>query len=122
VSVCEYCGEKAGWFQSNHPECVTKASSGRKVVEKRVFEGTLAGRSYDELSAEIQKVLTDSRVSFKYVRDALLQGANDAASQIAVKSPLSKSEFDRLYCIIFGLDGSLNAYLSDEYTAPMVQR
>jgi len=122
MSVCEYCGEKAGWFQTNHPACVTKASSSRKIVEELVFEGTLAGRSYDELSAEVQKVLADSRVSFKYVRDALLQGANDAASQIAVKSPVSKSEFDRLYRIIFGLDGSLNAYLSDEYTAQMVQR
>ncbi len=122
MSFCEYCGEKAGWFQTNHPDCVTKASSSRKVVEKLVFDGTLAGRTYDELSAEIQRVLTDSRVSFKYVRDALLQGANDAASQIAVKSPVSKSEFDRLYRIIFGLDGSLNAYLSDEYTTQMVQR
>jgi hypothetical protein len=84
MSICEYCGEKAGWFQTNHPACVTKASSGRKVVEKLVFDGTSAGRSYDELSAEVQQVLTDSRVSFKYVRDEVLQGGNDAASQLEI--------------------------------------
>jgi hypothetical protein len=89
---------------------------------KLVFDGTLAGRSYDEVSAEVQKVLKDNCVSFKYVRDALLQGANDATSQIALKSPVSKPEFDRLVRIIRGLDGSLDAYLSDEYTAQMVQR
>jgi hypothetical protein len=122
MSVCEYCGEKAGWFQTNHPACVTKANSTGQIVQKLVFDGTLAGRSYDELSVEFQKVLTDSRVSFTSVRDTLLQGANEAASQIALKSPVSKAEFDRLVRIIRGLDGSLNAHLSDEFRAQMVQR
>lgn len=122
MSVCEYCGERAGWFQSSHPACVTKASITGNAVQKLVFDGTLSGRSYDELSGEVHKVLTENRVSFKYVRNALLQGANDAASEMALKSPVSQPEFDRLVCIIRGLDGSSNAYLSDEYTAQMVQR
>lgn len=122
MGVCEYCGEKAGWFQSNHPACVTKAEYSRSVVEKLVFDGTLAGRDYSELSAEVQKVLTDSRASFKYVRDAIHQGANDAASQIALKSPVSSSEFKRLVEIIRGFDGSLNTELSGEYTSQMAQR
>lgn len=122
MSICEYCGEKAGWFQGSHPACVTKASASRKVVEKLVFDGTLAGRSYDEMAAEVQKVLSDSHVSFKYVVDSLHQGANAAASQIALKSPVSRPEFDRLVRIIRGLDGSLDTRLSDEYTAEMVQR
>ncbi len=126
MGLCEYCGEKAGWFQANHPACVTKASSSRKVVEKLVFDGTSAGRSYDELSAEVQKVLTASRVSFKYVRDEVLQGANDAASQIALKSPISPSEFKRLVDILVGFRisgfGASELQLSDEYRAQMVQR
>jgi hypothetical protein len=101
---------------------MTKASSTGLIVQKLVSGGTLAGRSYDELSTEVQKVLTDSGVSFKYVRDALLQGANDAASQIALKSPVSKAEFDRLVRIIRGLDGSLDAHSSAEHTAQMAQR
>lgn len=127
MSICEYCGEKAGWFQTNHAACVSKASSSRKVVEKLVFDGTLAGRSYEELSSEVQQVLTDSRVSFNYVRDEVLQGANDAASQIALKSPISPSEFKRLVDIISGFrirgfEGSSDVQLSDEYKAQMLQR
>lgn len=122
MRLCEYCGEKIGWFQSNHPACVTNANRTRNVIEKLVFNRTLAGRSYDELSAEVQKVLTDSRVSVEYVRDALFEAAIDAASQIALKSPVSTSEFERLVRIIRGLDGWLNAHLSAEYRAQMVQR
>ncbi len=122
MSVCEYCGEKAGWFQGNHPACVARADSTRQIVQKLVFDGSLLGRSYDELSADVQKLLKDSRLSFRYVRGALLQGANDAASQIALKSPVSKLEFERLVGIIRGLDGSLESFLSDEYIAQMVER
>jgi hypothetical protein len=92
MGVCEYCGEKAGWLQSSHPACITKATSSRKIVEKLVYDGTLAGRSFDELSVEVQKVLTDCRVPFNYVSDSVHQGANDAASQIALKSPVSEAE------------------------------
>jgi hypothetical protein len=122
MGVCEYCGEKAGWLQSSHPACLTKASNSRKTVEKLVFDGTLAGRTYDELSVEVQKMLADNHVPFNYVRDGVHQGANDAASQIAVKSPVSEAEFGRLVRIIRGFDGSLDSHLSDAYTAQMVQR
>jgi hypothetical protein len=120
--VCEYCGEKTGWLQTKHPACITKASNTGQVVQKLVFDGTLAGQSYDDLSIEVQKILADNRMPFKYVRTALLQGANDVVSQIALQSPVSDTEFERLSRIIRGLDGSLDAYLSEEYTAQMVQR
>ena len=116
------CGENAGWFQSSHPACVTKASSTGRAVQKLVYDGTLAGKHYEELSADLQNTLADAKVQSKYVRDALLQGANDAASQIALNSPVTETEFKRLADIIRGLDGSLNQFLSDEYTAQMIQR
>ncbi len=122
MSLCEYCGQKAPWFQSSHPACVAKAISTGQVVQQLVFDGTLAGRSYDELSAEVEKMLTDGKVQFKYVREPLLQGANDAISQISLKSPVTKTEFERLTDIIRGFDGSLGKHLSNEYTAQMVQR
>ncbi|HEY7339010.1 MAG TPA: hypothetical protein VH639_29240 [Bryobacteraceae bacterium] len=122
MSGCEYCGEKVGWLQSSHPVCVTKANHSRKIAEKLISDGVLAGRNYDELSEEVQKLLADSHVSLKYIHDALDQGANDAASQIALKSPVSGSEFNRLVGIIRGFDGSPSALLSNEYVGQMVQR
>lgn len=93
-----------------------------RLLEKLVFDGTLAAMTYDDLSTEVQKVLAESHVSLKYVRDALLQGANDAASQIALKCPVPDIEFDRLVRIIQGLDGSLGTPLSADYAANMVKR
>jgi hypothetical protein len=122
MRLCGYCGQKTGWFQSSHAACVAKAKSVEQTVQKLVFDGALAGRSYDELWLEVQKVLTDNAVSIDYVRDALYQGANDAASQIALKSPISKSECDRLLRINSGLDGTLGKLPSDYYRAQIVPR
>jgi hypothetical protein len=122
MSVCEFCGESAGWFQSRHPACVSNAADASEAVQKLVFDGAVAGRSYDELSGEVEKVLADRNVRLRYVRDSIFQGANDAASQVALKSPVSTSDFNRLVNIIRGFDGSLDAQLSSEYTAQMIQR
>ncbi len=122
MGLCGYCGQKTGWLQSSHAACIAKANSIGQIAQKLVVDEALAGRSYDELSVEVQKVLTDSAVSFKYVRDALLQGANDAASQIALKSPISKSACDRLVRIISGLDGTLGGPPSADYRAQMLPR
>jgi len=115
MGLCGYCGQKTGWFQSSHAACITKARSVGRNVQKLVFDGTLAGRSYDELWPEVHKVLTDTDVSIDYVRDALYQGANDAASQIALKSPISTPDFVRLTRVISGLDGTLDKLPSDYY-------
>jgi hypothetical protein len=55
MGVCDYCGDKAGWLQNSHPACVAKASTTSQTVKDLVFSGTVAGKSYEELSAEVQK-------------------------------------------------------------------
>ena len=81
MSLCEYCGQNTGWLHSSHAACVTKAKSVGQTVQQLVFDGAMAGRSFDELWPEVHKMLTDNAVSFEYVRDAAYQGINDAASQ-----------------------------------------
>lgn len=104
MSRCDYCGEKVGWFQNSHPACVARPEGMGHTVKKLVVNGSLAGRSYEELSIEVQRVLKDSKVLFKYVREALLQGINDAASQMALQSPISDEEFSRLVAILQGFE------------------
>lgn len=82
---------------------------------KTCLREDLPGRNYDEISADVHKLLSESHVSSDHVRDALLQGANDAARQIALRSPVSESEFERLVQIIRAIDGSSDAHLSNEY-------
>jgi hypothetical protein len=111
MGVCDYCGEKAGWFQSSHPACIANADGAGQIVKDFVFTGTLAGKSYSELSAEVQRVLSDNKVKAKFVREALLQGINDGASQIALQSPVTDEEFNRLVEILQGF--GIAAYHSD---------
>jgi hypothetical protein len=99
MALCEYCGESAGWFSSSHPACVAKADSTGQTVKDLVFDGILAGKPYEELSAAVQDALTDNKVLFKHVREALLQGVNDALSQLALQAPVSEDEFERLVAI-----------------------
>jgi hypothetical protein len=47
-----------------------------------------------------KKTLADQKVQSKYVREALLQGINDAASQLALQAPISNEEFERLFAIL----------------------
>ena len=115
MSLCEYCGEKAGWFQDSHPACVARADGVGQTVKELVFNGILAGKAYADLAAQVQQTLSDNKVPFKYLRrEALLQGANDAASQIALQSPISEKELDRLVGILQGFESS--AYGSEYAT------
>jgi hypothetical protein len=102
MSLCEYCGEKAGWFQSSHPACVAKANSTGQTLKELVSKELLEGKSYAELAAEVQQVLADNNVKEQYVHESLLQGVNDAASHIALQSPVSAEELDRLTAILQG--------------------
>jgi hypothetical protein len=111
MSLCDYCGEKAAWFRNSHPACVARADGMGHTVKEIAISGTLAGKSYEELSTEVQQVLTGNKVPFKYVREALLQGVNDAASQIALQSPISDEEFNRLVAILQGFD--ITAYCAE---------
>lgn len=122
MSLCEYCGQKTGWFQSSHAACITKAKSIGQNVQKLVFDAALAGRNFDELWPEVHQVLTDNALSIDYVRDALFQGANDAASQIALRSPIPAPEFVRLIGISAGLDGTPGKPWSDYFRAQWVPR
>jgi hypothetical protein len=115
MSLCDYCGTKAGWFQDSHPACVARADGMGQTVKELVFTGILAGKSYVDLAAEVQQTLTDANVPFKYLRrEALLQGVNDAASQIALQSPVSGEELDRLAAILQGFD--ITAYRAEYAT------
>jgi hypothetical protein len=111
--VCDLCGEEAGWFKSRHSACVTRADALRPILAKTVFDGTVAGKQYVELEAEVQQ--GSNRIPLDYFREVLLQGANDAAYQIALQAPIAGEECNRLVHILQGFG-------IDKYTAEFSQR
>jgi hypothetical protein len=114
MSLCPYCGEKAGWLQSSHPACVAKANSTADTLKELVSKGILAGKRYADLATEVQQVLTANKVQSQYVQETLLQGVNDAISQIALQSPASDAELNRLVAVLQGFD--ITAYHAEYAT------
>lgn len=102
MALCDFCGERVGWFQSRHPTCVTRAENVRKTLEELAFNGTLAGRCHADLESESMQIANSNGILFDKLQEALLQGANDAASKIALQSPVSEDEYRRVFNILQG--------------------
>ena len=116
MSVCEYCGEKAGWFQSSHTACVERAGRVNTTVRELVFRQILEGKNHAEIDASVRQELADAKTPYKYVRESLLQSVNDVVSKIALQSPVTKDDFDRLQMMV-GPDGFDMAAHKAEYVA-----
>src|ERR1700680_1988885 len=102
MAVCDLCGENAGWFKSRHPLCVMRVENAQKAMRELELNGIMAGRGYADLDAEAKQLADTRHVRFDNVREALLQGANDAASKIALESPVSQEEYRRVFGVLQG--------------------
>jgi len=100
MSSCEYCGEKTGWFQSSHPACIAKADSTAQAVKEFVI-ATVSSGTLAEILAGVSKILDDTHVKEQYVHEALMDALDEAASQVAMNSPVSDDDYDRIESILF---------------------
>ncbi len=102
MASCDLCGEKAGWFQNRHPACVTRAENVSKLLKELVFNGTVEGQFHHEIESEAKLITDQNRVSIDNFREAILQAANDAASQLALEAPVDQDEYRRVFNILQG--------------------
>jgi len=56
MGVCQYCGQKVGWFSDAHAECVQKADQGIAAVKNCVIDALVNGKSYEEIRAQLGKL------------------------------------------------------------------
>jgi len=102
VGQCDLCGASAGIFKSRHSQCELKAESLKHDLCDLVREGTLAGNPFEALYTEAATKIEENRMPITYFGEAMLQGANDAAIQIAQKSPIPDEELTRLVQLLQG--------------------
>ena len=102
MGQCDICGENAGIFKSKHSECEANAESLKGSLRHLVMEGTIAGRSYAELSPQVIAIVQDKRLPVGYFQQTLLQAANDVVSEIAQKAPISEGELTRFIDLLRG--------------------
>jgi hypothetical protein len=116
MGVCDLCGESAGWLRNRHPACTERAEGAKKALYDLTLNGTLTGKTFSDLDADVRQFATDSRVPLQQFRETMLQAANDAASKIALQSPVSQDEYRRVLAILDGW--GIQEYLktAEDYT------
>lgn len=115
MARCDICGENAGFFQSRHPACSARTEDVKNNLQTWILTGAVAGKAYEELKTEAEQIVLENNIPLDRVREAILQSANDAASQIALQAPITEAELDRLYKILQGFG-------FDEYLTETAQR
>jgi hypothetical protein len=106
MARCDVCGENAGSFQSRHSACNTKTEDAKSNLQTSILKGAVAGKTYEELKTEAERIASANNIPFDRIRETVLQAANDATSQIALQAPVTEAELIRLYKILqgFGFD------------------
>jgi hypothetical protein len=102
MGQCDLCGQSAGLFKSRHPACNANAESLKNDLRNLVFEFTLDEKPFAEINARVQEKVQENKLPGAYFKESVLQFANDAVSQIALKSPISSDELTRLVDILKG--------------------
>jgi hypothetical protein len=96
VGLCEYCGQKSGWLRANHRGCEANADLAGRSLKEIVYRSTLAGRPYSIVKEEVKRRLSLDNLRMEPFREIVLQAANDAVSQIALRAPVSQADYQRL--------------------------
>lgn len=103
MGQCDLCSGNAGMFNSRHPACDASAEALRQRLHDLVFASVLAGQSCPDLNVKTQKEVDGSKFPIAYFKETILKAADDAASEIAKKSPMSEDELTRLSEILKGV-------------------
>ena len=98
MGLCEYCDQKAGFFQSVHPACVAKANSTAETVKTFVTKTIVDGGSLADLQLGLPPIM--GNVKEQYVHEAIQNGLNESASQVARKAPVSDDDYTRIEAIM----------------------
>ena len=93
MGVCQYCGQKAGWFSDAHAECVQKADQGIAAVKNCVIDALVNGKSYEEIRAQLDKLVADSAIPKAKLLPAIKEGWSEGATQRSIAQPISNQEF-----------------------------
>ena len=94
MGLCEYCDQKTGFFQSVHPACVAKANSTVETAKTFVTKTIVDGGSLADLQLGLPPIMAN--VKEQYVHEAILNGLNESASQVAKNGPVSDEDYNRI--------------------------
>lgn len=104
---CRYCNTKAGIFKDSHGACSRDAAVASSDLNTLIVDAVKTPKDVEQLAAEIETVRIRGRLSLQDVQPALLHAADKAIQVIAMESPVSNDEHERLGSLFQSLDKEL---------------
>jgi hypothetical protein len=101
MSICRYCGQKAGWFSEAHESCIQKANQGIEALKVCVASAVLKDKQYGEIKVQLEKIAADASVPREQVRSAIKEGWSQGAVKKSMAQPIGWAEFSAvsdIYC------------------------
>jgi len=96
MSICRYCGQKAGWFSEAHKSCIEKSSQGIEAIKTCTKNATVQGKQYGEISVQLDKIAADAVIPREETLQAIKEGWSNGAETRAMAQPLSEDEFSAI--------------------------
>ena len=88
---CRYCGD-AGFLRNSHKECEDANRDGWQQMLSLASESALSGRNREDLVGEMGDLATTSFVPSEKIRDALLEGWEQAVETALGDLLISREE------------------------------
>jgi hypothetical protein len=92
MSVCRYCGQKAGWFSDAHESCIQKSNQGIEALKACMANAVARGKPYDEIRVQLNKIAADAVIPEQQALAAIKEGWSQGAEKQAIAHPLSEQE------------------------------
>jgi len=91
MSVCLYCGQKAGWFSNVHSECAQKANQNIATLKKCVVDAIVQAKKYDDVKQEVNDL--KSGIPQDQFLTAFKEAWSEGAEKRSTAHPISDPEF-----------------------------
>jgi len=96
MSICRYCGQKAGWFSEAHEGCIQKSNQGIEALKTSVSNAILQGKQYEEVRVQLHKIAADVAIPQEQVLPAIKDGWSQGAEKRSIAQPISDPEFSAI--------------------------
>jgi hypothetical protein len=90
MSVCKYCGQRAGFLRSVHRECHEKHDAGWNEMLELVAKAAETGSGIDTLQTRLTQVASASYIPERQIRDTLVSGWQRAVDRVLAHGVVSE--------------------------------
>ena len=107
MGKCRYCNLKAGLFREAHDTCAQEAITAIEDLRLLVADAIRHSSDAHRLSQRMGELATAGRLRFEEVQNISVKAADDATFDIAMASPVSNEEHERIGSLFQSLDQDL---------------